>query len=132
MIEAYHDPVGFPTQGYGRLLSRVKWEDLSKYPPISVEQAKADLQVDIRRAARSAHRLIKVSLEPKQWAAIYDFCFNCGAGNLQGSVLLARINREEFDGVPEQLMRFVYASSVKLKGLVRRRAAEVRMWEGGV
>ena len=26
-LEAYHDPVGYPTQGYGRLLSRKPWED---------------------------------------------------------------------------------------------------------
>lgn len=131
-IEAYHDPIGLPTQGYGRLLSRVAWEDLSKYPPIPPEQAKVNLVADLNRAARVAHTLILSPLTPQQWAAIYDFTFNCGGGNLETSTLRAIINRQEYDDVPKQLARFVYAGHIKLAGLVKRRQAEIVMWEQGV
>ncbi|CAB4165204.1 COG3772 Phage-related lysozyme (muraminidase) [uncultured Caudovirales phage] len=131
LIEPYHDPVGYPTQGYGRLLSRVEWEDLSKYPAITVEQAKADLVVDLKTAQRGTHRLIKADLQPHQWAALYDFTFNAGAGNLQISAFRAQINRGELADVPQQLLRWVYANHVKWPGLVRRRAAEGRMWTEG-
>jgi len=129
LIEPYHDPVGYPTQGYGRLLSRVAWEPLSKYPAITVAQAKADLVADLNRAARGTHRLIQVQLEPHQWAALYDFTFNCGAGNLQVSRLRMVINRGDLDLAPAEFMRWVYAKGVRLPGLVRRRTDEVRLWE---
>lgn len=132
LIEPYHDPVGFPTQGYGRLLSRVKWEDLSKYPAITPEQAKADALVDLRKAARSAHSLTSAPLQPHQWAAIYDFCFNAGGGNYQISTLRAVINRGEHDRVEPELKRWVFAGAVKLAGLVRRRDAEATMFNKGI
>jgi lysozyme len=132
LIEAYHDPVGLPTQGYGRLLSRVAWEDLSKYPAITPEQAKANLLVDLNRAARSTQGLIKVPLSPPEWAALYDFTFNVGAGNLEISTLRRKINRGDTQDVPDELAKWVYAGPVKLAGLVKRRAAEARMWTHGL
>jgi len=128
LIEAYYDPVGLPTQGYGRLLSRTPWEPLSKYPAITVEQAKANLMSDLNRAASGTHKLIQVQLSPQQWAALYDFTFNCGGGNLQASRLRSVINRGDLEAAPEQFMRWVYAKGVKLPGLVRRRKAEVALW----
>lgn len=128
LIEPYHDPIGYPTQGYGRLLSRVKWEPLSKYPAITVEQAKANCMSDLTRASRSTHRLIQTQLSPQQWAALYDFTFNCGGGNLETSQLRMVINRGDLDLAPPQFLRFVYGGGIKWPGLVRRRKAEVVLW----
>lgn len=132
LIEPYWDPVGYPTRGYGRLLSRIAWEPLSKYPAVTPEQAKEDLMVDLRRAMRATRKLITVPLEDHQWAALYDFVFNCGAGNLELSRLRRVINYQEFEDVPAELARWVYAKGVKLPGLVRRRQAEARMFTEGV
>lgn len=125
---AYHDPVGFPTQGYGRLLSRDPWSDLSIYPDIDHEIGEVWLQEDMRSALASVRRLIRVPLTDHQEAALVDFAFNCGAGNLQASTLRRVINRGELDAAPAQFMRWVYARGIKLTGLVRRRAAEVSFW----
>ncbi|WP_052962678.1 lysozyme [Pseudomonas fluorescens] len=128
LIEPYHDPVGLPTIGYGHLLSRKSWEDLSRFPAITAEQARALLVSDLAKAAASVNRLITVRLSDSQLSALIDFCFNCGAGNLEISTLRRVINRGELADAPEQFMRWVHAKGVKLPGLVKRRRAEVELW----
>ena len=123
-LKAYHDPVGYPTQGYGRLLSRVPWEPLSKYPDIALETAEQWLVEDLRKAVRATIRLCPGAETPQQVAAIADFTFNCGAGNLEISTLRRKVNRKDFDGASEEFLRWVYARGIKLPGLVRRRKAE--------
>lgn len=128
LIEPYHDPVGYPTIGYGRLLSREKWADLAQWPPVTVAEAKAMLDIDLARAVRSVLRLCPVALTDNQLSALADFAFNCGAGNLEISTLRRVVNRGEHDAVPAQLMRWVMAGGVKLPGLVRRRQAEAALY----
>lgn len=127
-LEPYHDPVGYPTIGYGHLLCRTPWADLSQWGVIDEHEAERMLQEDMRSAAGSVRRLISAPLTDGQEAALIDFAFNCGGGNLQASTLRRVINRGELDAAPEQFMRWVYARKVRLPGLVRRRSAEVDMW----
>jgi lysozyme len=129
IIEPYWDPSGYPTRGYGRLLSRIPWEPLDKYPPVTKEAALEDVRVDMRKALASVGRLIAVALTDNQRAALADFAFNAGAGELQASTLRRQLNRGEFDDVPNQLMRFVYSNHVKYAGLVRRRHAEAQLFQ---
>lgn len=131
VIEAYHDPVGYPTQGYGRLLSRVPFEDLSKYPPITLEAAWAWVCEDMRRTQRQLRRLTPRELEPHQEAALLDFVFNCGSGNYQTSALRAAVLRGDFAEVPTQLRFWRKSAGRILPGLVKRREAEVRMFLEG-
>lgn len=128
-LDPYHDPVGFPTYGYGHLLSRKKWADLTQWTSLPDEQAAIDLLwADMRSAYAGVTRLVTYPLEPVQTAALVDFAFNCGVGNLQVSTLRRVINRGDLDEAPKQFMRWVYADGVKLNGLVRRRGAEVDLW----
>ena len=125
----YHDPVGYPTIGYGRLLSREPWADLSQWAPLeSREQAFEWLREDMIRALNSVWRLIRVPLNDNQEAALADFAFNCGGGNLQASTLRRVVNRGDFDEAPAQFRRWVYARGRKLRGLVRRRRAEADLF----
>jgi lysozyme len=131
MIYPYHDPVGFPTIGYGHLLSRVKWEALSKYHAITREEASEFLRSDILKAARGVRKLISAPLTDEQFAALIDFSFNVGTGNLEISTLRRLVNRQEYEAAAEQFPRWVYAAGVKLPGLVRRRAAERALFLAG-
>jgi lysozyme len=63
-----------------------------------------------------------------QFDALVSFTYNLGGGALQRSTLRRKINREEHGEVPEQFMRWVWAGGRKLKGLVRRRAAESELY----
>ena len=63
-----------------------------------------------------------------QFDALVSFTYNLGGGALQRSTLRGKINREEHAEIPEQFMRWVWAGGRKLKGLVRRRAAEAGLY----
>ena len=131
-LRPYHDPVGFPTIGYGHLLSREQGADLSRWPALADEaEASTLLESDMTSALNSVRRLIAVPLAENQEAALVDFAFNCGSGNLQLSTLRRVINRGELDEAPKQFRRWVYARGRRLKGLVIRREAEIeRFLEG--
>lgn len=124
LVYAYHDPVGFPTQGWGRLLSRQKWEPLNKYAAITKQQADEWLLEDLGKHAKSVWRLCPVAMTPQQFAALVDFSFNVGPGNLEISTLRRRLLRGDYLGAADQFQRWVYAQGIKLPGLVRRRQAE--------
>lgn len=128
-LKAYHDPVGFPTIGYGHLLSRNRWEDLSKYPDITEEEAERLLEADMVAAAKAAMRLCPNVESAEQLAALADFAFNLGAGNLQISTLRRKIVRGDYEGAAEEFGKWVFAAGVKLPGLVRRRRAERAIFE---
>ncbi len=130
-VHPYHDPVGFPTQGYGRLLSRKAWAPLNAWPRRTPEDCLMWLEEDMGRALQSVLRLARVDLSVEQAAALTDFTYNCGGGNLQVSTLLRMVNREEFDDAAGEFGKWVYAGGVKLAGLVRRRAAERDLWLSG-
>ena len=131
-LDAYHDPVGFPTVGYGHLLSREPGADLSQWPALADEdEAAALLESDMRSAQKSVRRLIVVPLSNEQEAALVDFAFNCGSGNLQLSTLRRVVNRGEFDEAPRQFRRWVHARGRRLKGLMQRREAEVELFLSG-
>lgn len=128
VLTPYHDPVGYPTIGYGHLLSLEPYADLKKWKPITQQEADDLLIKDLLIKRNGVRKLIRVSLNEWQEAALIDFAFNCGTGNLQASTLRKVINRKEFDQAPKQFMRWVFARGVKLNGLVRRRKAEADVW----
>ena len=129
--QAYHDPVGYPTIGYGHLLSRSKWADLSQWrEELTVKQAETLLAADMGKAAIAVNRLIDVRLTDDQRAALIDFTFNLGEGALADSTLRTVLNRGDYGAVPAEFRRWVYAGGVKLEGLVTRREAEVKLFSG--
>lgn len=139
-LSAYWDPVGFPTNGWGHLLSRTtKKETMKKlgfssaeadewlritWPDISQDQANKEFLLDLGKAYRTIERLVKVALSPEQVAALTDFSFNCGGGNLQISTLLRMVNRGEFIDAADQFVRWNKAGGIVLRGLTRRRLSE--------
>ena len=131
-LEPYHDPAGFPTIGYGHLLSRERGADLARWPALRDEaEAEALLEADMATAQGAVARLIRVELSEEQEAALIDFAFNCGGGNLQSSTLRRVVNRGKHEAAPAQFRRWVWAGGVKLPGLVRRREAEAALYAAG-
>ena len=120
----YFCPAGYPTIGYGHVVKDD--EDFSA----GIDEAKGEelLRQDAQIAERAVLRLINVPLTDGQFDALVSFTYNLGGGALQRSTLRRKINREEHAEVPEQFMRWVWAGGRKLKGLVRRRAAEAKTY----
>ena len=120
----YFCPAGYPTIGYGHVVK----DDEDFSAGIDEAQAEELLRQDAQIAERAVLRLINVQLTDGQFDALVSFTYNLGGGALQRSTLRRKINREEHTEVPEQFMRWVWAGGCKLKGLVRRRAAEAGLY----
>lgn len=117
-LQAYRDPVGIWTIGYGHTPAQ-------EGQVIDQAQADALLMADMEKAAAAALRLCPVlATRPNSLAAVSDFVFNLGAGRLQASTLRRRINRDEWDLAADEFGKWVYAGGRVLRGLVARREAE--------
>ena len=120
----YRCPAGIPTIGYGHVV-----RDASRYAqPMGEMEALRLLAADAAMAGDAVQRLITVALTQAQFDALVSFTFNLGAGKLQASSLRRKVNRGEHNAVPAELMRWVYADGKILPGLVKRRAAEGRLY----
>ena len=147
-LSAYWDVAGYPTNGWGNLLSRVRLQDVMQqngwtrkqadiwlhetWPDITQEEADHKLEINLNKAFSSVTRLVKIALYPEQVAALIDFVFNLGAGNLQISTLLRLVNRNELLLASEQFVRWNKAGGIVQKGLTRRRLAEKKLFLTGL
>ena len=97
-----------------------------------VDEAAAEelLRRDAETAERAVLCFIRVPLADGPFDALGSFAFNLGAGALQRSTLRRKVNREEHGAVPAEFRRWVWAGGRRLKGLVRRREAEVALYAG--
>lgn len=129
-LKAYHDCVGYPTQGYGHLLSREVGADLSRWPDIDESTAEAWLEQDLLRTYRSVLGMVRVPLTAWQFAAIVDLAFNVGAGAVRASTLLRMVNRGEVQEAADQFLLWNKAGGRVWKGLTRRRIADRRVFLG--
>lgn len=121
-VQAYKCPAGVWTIGWGTT------KGVKEGMVWSLDQCEAALHRDLEAAVASAKR-ISPNLTGSRLMAIADFIYNLGAGNYQSSTLRRKIQHEEWDEVPEQLRRWVFAKGKKLPGLVLRREAEVILFE---
>lgn len=121
LVYPYICPAGYPTQGYGHLVPNMQ------VPPITLAQADAWLEQDVAVAMAQTLALCP-NLRGNRLLAIVDFTFNLGSGRLKASTLRRKIQAEEWDAVPEQLMRWTRGGGKVLPGLVARRTAEVALW----
>lgn len=127
-LAPYLCPAGVATVGYGATYyengQRVQLTD----PPITRERAEALLLWMVRaKYLPAVMRLCPGIDNPQRLAAIIDFTFNLGAGNLQASTLRRKINAGQWEDVPAELRKWVKGGGRVLKGLVIRREAEVAL-----
>jgi lysozyme len=116
-LNAYQDPVGIWTIGYGHTPSSAG---------AIVTQAQADLLLadDLARFEVGVNDLVVRNLTPNQFSALVSFAFNVGLGALADSTLLALVNAGNFREAALQFVHWVYAGGSVFPGLVARRGAE--------
>ena len=125
-LRPYMCPAGVPTIGYGATYYEDGTRVTLKDPPITRERAEALLLWMVRTVYLPAVAKLCPGIDsPSRAAAIIDFTFNLGSGNLRMSTLRRRVNEGRWDAVPSELMKWVLAGGRVLPGLVRRRRAEV-------
>ncbi len=122
--QAYKDPVGIWTIGYGHI-NGVKQGD-----KITKEQAEELLLSDVYEFEVYVNSL-NLPLNQNQFDALVDFCFNLGPGNLSGSTLLKKIRLNVDDpSIEAEFKRWVHAGRKVLLGLVKRRQWEANRYFG--
>lgn len=126
--QPYLCPAGVPTIGYGAthyLDGRpVRLTDA----PISREAGERLLLRMIERTYLPAVlRLCPGVDDANRLAALIDFAFNLGAGNLAASTLRRRVNGQRWGEVPAELRKWVRGGGRVLRGLVLRREAEAAL-----
>jgi lysozyme len=124
----YICPAGVVTIAFGATHyldgRRVKLTD----PPVTRETGEVMLKHMVRYTYLPAVLKLCPGIDsPHRLAAIIDFCFNLGPGNLSASTLRKRINSGDWDAVPGELRKWTRGGNKVLKGLVIRREAECQL-----
>lgn len=127
-LKPYADAVGVPTIGYGNTYyengGKVRLTD----PPIDEARAEALLRHTLRHYEQAVNAAVAVPLTQNQFDALVSFTYNLGAGNLQRSTLLKKLNAGDYQGAAAQFARWNRAGGRVLRGLTRRREAERRLF----
>jgi lysozyme len=126
-LDAYIDPVGVPTIGYGTIRypngQIVKLGD-----KITKQQAEAFLQDECNEFSESLASLINVPIDQNQFDALVSFCYNLGVGAFEGSTLRKELNAGNISNAANEFDRWVFGMiggvKTQLPGLVNRRKDE--------
>lgn len=119
-------PKGTLTIGYGHTNDAKHPLKISKGLRVTEEQACDILDVDLDECEDRVARAVRVPLNDNQFSALVSFDFNTGAIFKAGFV--RRLNAGDYGAAPSGLMQYVKAKGQTLRGLVRRRQAEVELW----
>lgn len=125
-LEAYLDPVGIPTIGWGHTNPTVQLGDT-----ITQEQADQYLTMDVAEISCHVDYLVTVGLNQPQYDALVSFTYNVGPHKFQKSTMLHLINGGCFLTASLEFTKWVYAGVHELAGLVKRREAERDLFLSG-
>lgn len=131
-LDAYIDPVGVPTIGYGT----IRYEDGSRVKigdKITMDRAERLLKDDAERRWNAIKHTIKVPINDNQKTALVSLVYNIGVGAFINSTLLKRINQKMSENSIRDAFRMwskgrVDGKLVTLKGLLRRREDECDLY----
>ncbi|PLB48966.1 lysozyme-like protein [Aspergillus steynii IBT 23096] len=128
----YDDGYGNPTIGYGHLCQDFSCSDVSYSQPLTEETATKLLADDLEGFQDAVTNAFAdaVTLNDNQYGALVSWTFNVGAGGMQSSSLVRRMNNgEDVDVVAEEeLPKWVHANGAVSEGLVNRRNAELELF----
>ncbi|WP_072281624.1 lysozyme [Rappaport israeli] len=131
----YHDAAGLPTIGVGHLLTRseltsgkiiITGKPVHWRAGLSDKHITALLDQDNDIAEQAVNDLVRVPLTDNQFDALVSFVFNVGVGAFKRSTLLRELNKGDYQSVPHQLRRWVYAAGKPV--LKARRESEAMQW----
>ena len=121
-LKAYLCPAGIWTIGYGHT------SGVSPNSFITIQEADEYLHRDVATIEMQLNKL-NLILRQCQWDAIVSFVFNVGIGNFMASTLLAKIRINPDDNsIMDEFLRWVYANGKVMKGLQKRRLAEMKLY----
>jgi len=117
-------PGDVPTIGFGTT-SGVKPGDT-----IAPVEAVSKALRDVQKFEGGLKECVKVPLSQNEYDAFVSFAYNIGPKAFCGSTLVAKLNKEDYEGACNELSRWVYVKGRKVQGLVNRREKERRLCLG--
>lgn len=124
-LQAYKCPAGVWTIGWGHTAGVT--------PGMCITEHEADrlLREDVGAIWRRV-LMLPVNLTLNQRRAITSFIYNVGWGNFNRSTLRKRLMANPNDArIAEEFNRWTHGGGRRLRGLVRRRTAEARLYFAG-
>lgn len=128
----YNDAVGYATVGFGHLIGYRPYTqaDVRRFAGWTHADFEDLLRTDMRQYEDAVKGAIRVSLTQGQYDALVSLAYNCGPGAIQGNI--ARLaNSGRVNEIPNVMRQYVHAGGRTLPGLVRRREAEITVFNGG-
>tara|TARA_R110002020_G_C15823147_1_gene733363 strand:+ start:109 stop:552 length:444 start_codon:yes stop_codon:yes gene_type:complete len=123
-LTAYQDSVDVWTIGYGHTKGVEEGQEITQ------DEAEDMLASELGEYEGYISDMVECDLEQCQFDALVAWVYNLGPTNLRSSTMLKRLNKKDFDDVPNQIKRWDKAGGKVLAGLVRRREAESLLFEG--
>ena len=124
-LEAYKCAAGVWTIGYGYI------KGVQEGDKWSADKADFMLFKELEEEyEKYVNDYVNVPLNQCQYDALCSFVYNLGGNALKNSTLLIVLNSGNYEGVPEQIMRWNKAGGRVLAGLVRRRECEAELFKG--
>lgn len=125
VLTSYQDQGGVWTIGYGHTGPSVHGG-----MKITEDQAEQLLESDLAGAVAAVNRAVKVDISQSQFDALVDFVFNLGAASLLTSTLLRDVNAGNFSDAAPEFLKWDHCKGVVVNGLLRRRQAEMKLFQG--
>ncbi|MCC2869426.1 MAG: DUF4384 domain-containing protein [Candidatus Accumulibacter phosphatis] len=131
MPRLYNDATNYCSIAYGHLVKKAPCD--GKEPPeflrgLGESRGDSLLLQDLRQAQLAVMGLVTTALSDGQYAALCDFTYNVGVGNLQKSTLLKAVNAGEHERVPFQLRRWIKVNGQESAALKTRREREIQLY----
>lgn len=95
------------------------------------DQCRQFLLDDTAEAEQAVNRLVRMPLAQHQFDAVAVLVFNIGATNFVNSTLRKKLNAGDYEGAAEEFPRWNKSRGIVMKGLVRRRADERKLFLTG-
>jgi len=130
-LQAYLDPVGIWTIGYGHT-SAAGPPHVMRNMRLSAWECAKILSNDLGKYEAAVDRLVTVPLSENQFGALVSLCYNIGPGAFSRSTVRKRLNERNYAGAADAFGMWVRGTvkgkSVVLPGLVKRRADEAKLF----
>lgn len=124
----YYDGSAKWSVGYG--FCRWNFRPVSASYPVSITQEDADnyLSQLIKNIYDQISKIIKISLNDNQYAALISLIYNIGFTNFENSTLLKLLNQGDLSGAANQFPRWCHSGGHVVQGLVNRRRDEMALF----
>jgi len=135
----YDDDLGFCTIGYGHLVNGKKScknianKYKNKYKNgLSDTKAKDLLKEDIESRERAVNKKVKKPICQQEFDALLSLYYNIPMAFNKKYKLINKLNKGDYDGAKKEFASWRKGGGKVLSGLVKRRKAEMKMFECGI